>query len=74
MCAGAILNARIDELVYATEEPKFGSIESVARVLDNDKYNHNVKIEKGVLKEEASQMLKNFFKEIRIKKTFDKTK
>ena len=74
MCAGAILNARIDELVYATEEPKFGSIESVAKVLDNDKYNHNVKIEKGVLKEEASQILKNFFKEIRIKKTFDKTK
>ena len=74
MCAGAILNARIDKLVYATEEPKFGSIESVANVLDNEKYNHKVKIEKGVLKEEASTMLKNFFKELRNKKTIDKSK
>ena len=74
MCAGAILNARISNLVYATEEPKFGSVESVANVLDNDKYNHKVKIEKGVLKEEASTMLKNFFKELRNKKTIDKSK
>lgn len=73
MCAGAILNARIKKLVYATEEPKFGSIESVANVLDNNKYNHRVEIEKGVLKEEASLLLKNFFKEIRVKKTIDKT-
>lgn len=72
MCAGAILNARIDRLVYATLEPKFGSIESVAKVLDNELYNHKVKITKGVLKEEASLLLKTFFKEIRIKKTIDK--
>ena len=68
MCAGAILNARISNLVYATEEPKFGSVESVANVLDNDKYNHKVKIEKGVLKEESSNLLKTFFKELRNKK------
>lgn len=73
MCAGAILNARIEKLVYATEEPKFGSVESVAQVLDNDKYNHHVIVQKGILKEEASELLKNFFKEIRIKKTIDKT-
>ena len=68
MCAGAILNARISNLVYATEEPKFGSVESVANVLDNDKYNHKVKIEKGVLKEESSNLLKTFFKDLRNKK------
>ena len=68
MCAGAILNARISNLVYATEEPKFGSVESVANVLDNDKYNHKVKIEKGVLKEESSNLIKTFFKELRNKK------
>ena len=68
MCAGAILNARIKKLVYATEEPKFGSIESVATVLDNEKYNHKVIIEKGVLKEESSNLLKTFFKELRNKK------
>ncbi len=65
MCAGAILNARIKKLVYATEEPKFGSIESVANVLDNPKYNHFVQVEKNVLKEEASSMLKEFFRELR---------
>lgn len=68
MCAGAILNARIKKLVYATEEPKFGSIESVATVLDNEKFNHKVIIEKGVLKEESSNLLKTFFKELRNKK------
>ena len=65
MCAGAILNARIKKLVYATEEPKFGAIESVANVLDNPKYNHFVQVEKNVLKEEASSMLKEFFRELR---------
>lgn len=65
MCAGAILHARIKKVVYATEEPKFGAIKSVANVLDNENYNHKVEIESGVLKEEASEMLKQFFREIR---------
>ena len=65
MCAGAILHARIKKVVYATEEPKFGAIKSVANVLDNENYNHKVEIENGVLKEEASEMLKQFFREIR---------
>lgn len=73
MCSGAILNARMHRLVYATEEPKFGSIESVANVLDNDRYNHRIIITKGILKDEASMLLKKFFKEIRIKKSIDKT-
>ena len=68
MCAGAILNARIDKLVYATEEPKFGVIESVTKVFDNNAFNHKIEIEKGVLKEESSDLLKSFFKELRNKK------
>lgn len=68
MCAGAILNARIKKLVYATPEPKFGVIESVTNVLDNPKFNHIVEIEKGVLQEESSTILKSFFKEIRSNK------
>lgn len=72
MCAGAILNARIKRLVYATQEPKFGAIESVTNVFDNTKFNHKIEIEKDVLKEEASNMLKNFFKELRSKKELTK--
>lgn len=65
MCAGAILHARIKKLVYATEEPKFGAIESVTKVFENTKFNHTIEIEKGVLKDESSVLLKTFFKELR---------
>ena len=67
-CAGAILNARIKRLVYATQEPKFGAIESVINVFENTKFNHQIEIEKNVLKEESSTLLKTFFKELRNKK------
>ena len=72
MCAGAILNARIKRLVYATQEPKFGAIESVINVFDNTKFNHNIEIEKNILKEESSNLLKSFFQELRSKKELTK--
>ena len=72
MCAGAILNARIKRLVYGTQEPKFGAIESVINVFDNTKFNHNIEIEKNILKEESSNLLKSFFQELRSKKELTK--
>ena len=72
MCAGAILNARIKRLVYATEEPKFGAIESVINVFDNEKFNHSIEIEKNILKEKSTMLLKTFFKELRNKKELTK--
>jgi tRNA(adenine34) deaminase len=68
MCTGGLLQSRIKRIVYATNEPKHGVIESIDQVLDNHKLNHHIEITKGILQEEASQLLKNFFHELRQKK------
>ena len=68
MCAGAILQSRIKRLVYAAKEPKFGAVESVARVLDNDAWNHKIEVTGGVLEEESSVLLKSFFQKLRMSK------
>ena len=65
MCTGALLQSRIKRLVYATCEPKHGVIESIDKVLDNPKFNHQISITSGVLQEESSTLLKNFFRELR---------
>lgn len=61
MCSGAILQSRIKRLVYATTEPKFGCVESLMNVFDNKKFNHHVEITSAILKEESSNMLKEYF-------------
>ena len=65
MCTGALLQSRIKRIVYATCEPKHGVIESIDQVLNNNKLNHKIDITSGVLQDEASQLLKNFFHELR---------
>ncbi len=65
MCAGALLQSRIKRIVYATCEPKHGVIESIDQVLNNSKLNHKIEITSGILQEESSQLLKNFFHELR---------
>lgn len=65
MCCGAILQSRIKKVVYATNNEKFGGIESVDRIFDIKKNNHRVEVKKGVCKEEAIFLLKKFFKDQR---------
>ena len=65
MCAGAVVLSRIQNLVYGTIDPKAGAVHSTARVMDNEKLNHRVKVTGGILKEECSRILSEFFKEIR---------
>ncbi len=65
MCTGALLQSRIKRIVYATTEPKHGVIESLAKVLDNPKFNHKIEITSGIMKEESSELLKKFFRELR---------
>lgn len=65
MCTGAIINSRMKRVVYATEEPKFGALGSLIDLSLIDKLNHRIIVSKGVLKEEASQLLKDFFKNLR---------
>lgn len=67
MCMGAIINSRIKKIYVGTLDPKTGACESVINI-ENYKFNHAVKIETGILKEECEYILKDFFKMLRAKK------
>jgi tRNA(adenine34) deaminase len=62
MCVSAMIHGRISRLVYGVHEPKFGAVESKFRLLDGNDFNHEVKVEKGVLEKECAEILKLFFK------------
>lgn len=61
MCAGALIHARIKRLVYGAPEPKAGVVKSQLRLLEADFLNHRVEIVSGVLEEECSQLISDFF-------------
>jgi len=65
MCAGAMVLGRIKRLVYGTTDPKTGACGSVLNIANNKKLNHTIKINKGILEEESSLLLKEFFKKKR---------
>jgi len=67
MCAGALVQARIQLLVYAARDPKAGAVDSRLRLLASPYLNHSVSIVSGVLEQESSLLLKNFFKARRTK-------
>lgn len=68
MCAGAIVQARIDKVVIGSMNPKAGCAGSVLNLLEIPSFNHQVEIQKGVLEEECAHMLSSFFKELRERK------
>ena len=61
MCAKAIVDARLKNLIFAAKEPKTGSILSIDSFLDNPALNHKVEYKFGLLEKESSDLLKNFF-------------
>ena len=65
MCAGAILQARIPEVVIGCMNPKAGCAGSVINLLNMDGFNHRVDITKGVLEDECSSLMKEFFADLR---------
>jgi len=65
MCAGAMIHARIDRLVYAAADPKAGAAGSVLSVLNHPHLNHQIQVDRGILAEEAGELLRNFFRERR---------
>jgi tRNA(adenine34) deaminase len=65
MCAGAMIHARIERLVFAATDPKAGAAGSVLEVNNHPQHNHKMQMEQGTLGAEASEMLKNFFLERR---------
>ena len=72
MCAGAIVQARIPEVVMGCMNPKAGCAGSVLNILQVERFNHQTEIEHGILEEECSQMLSDFFRELRRKKKEEK--
>ena len=68
MCAGAMVHARIAKLVYAVDDQKTGACGSVFNMIQAEELNHNTEIKKGVLEKECQALIKNFFKEKRLKK------
>lgn len=61
MCASAILHARLRRLVFAAPDPKAGACGSVLQVLNHPRLNHRVEVTCGLLSEECSALLTNFF-------------
>ncbi|MBR2674399.1 MAG: tRNA adenosine(34) deaminase TadA [Mogibacterium sp.] len=62
MCAGALVLSRLQRLVIGAADPKTGACGSMLNIAANDKLNHRIEIKRGVLEEECSQLLKEFFK------------
>jgi tRNA(Arg) A34 adenosine deaminase TadA len=65
MCAGAIVHARVDRVVIAADDPKTGAAGSVFDTLISDRHNHRVEVARGLLADESSQLLRQFFRERR---------
>ena len=71
MCAGAIVNARVDKVFYGASEEKSGCAESKYPILTDSGLNHTVDFLGGILEEECSGLLKNYFKSKRVRKSLD---
>ena len=69
MCAGAIVHARLDRVVYAAADPKAGAVKSLYEILADPRLNHAPEVTTGVREAEASAMLKEFFKNLRSSRT-----
>lgn len=68
MCSGAIINSRIANVYYGAPDPKAGAVDSLYHLLSDQRLNHQVNVHHGILEDECSQMLKNFFRAIRKRK------
>ncbi|UFJ43394.1 tRNA adenosine(34) deaminase TadA [Brevibacillus humidisoli] len=67
MCAGAIVQARIERVVYGAADPKAGCAGTLMDLCSEPRFNHQVPVTAGVLAEESSQLLKQFFRRLRSK-------
>lgn len=66
MCAGAIVNSRIGTVVYGAADPKAGAVESLFRLLQDDRLNHRSEVVSGVMGQKCGQILTEFFREKRL--------
>jgi tRNA(adenine34) deaminase len=62
MCAGALIQARIERLVYGAADPRAGAVSSVFQLCSSSALNHQVEVAAGVLEEECRQLIQSFFR------------
>lgn len=72
MCSGAIVQARIPEVVIGCMNPKAGCAGSILNLLEMPAFNHQVRVARGILEAECSAILKQFFKDLRIRNKLEK--
>lgn len=65
MCAGLMINARIDRCVFAAPDPKAGALGSLYQLHQDERLNHSFEVSQGVFEQESSQLLKDFFGKLR---------
>ena len=68
MCMGAIILARIPQLVYGCRDPKAGAVGSIYNLSTDERFNHQVQVREGVLQQECSTQLSSFFRRLRQQK------
>ena len=62
MCAGALVQARVERLVFAAVDERFGAVETLFRICDSSSLNHRIEITSGVLAEESRKLMQDFFR------------
>jgi len=65
MCAGAMIQARIKRLVFAAPDKKAGAVRSLYNLLEDERFNHQIDVEHGLMEKESQQLLQKFFKMLR---------
>ncbi len=73
MCAGAVIQSRMQKVVIGTMNPKAGCAGSVLNLLEMKEFNHQAEVVRGVLEEQCSAMLSDFFRELRAQKKSSRT-
>lgn len=74
MCAGAIVQSRMDRVVMGTKNPKAGCAGSVLNILRMEEFNHQVEITEDIMHKECTEILQKFFKELRVRNKMEKNK
>jgi tRNA(adenine34) deaminase len=62
MCAGAAVNARVPRLIYGCHDPKAGAVRTLFQLCEDQRLNHRIAVEEGVLADECAEMLRSFFR------------
>ncbi len=65
MCAGALVHARVEELIYGCDDPKAGAVRTLYRICEDERLNHHLQVTCGILADECGKLLSDFFADLR---------